>query len=1119
MRRYFGVLISVCFLMSLAPWASLAQAPAPVNPVQLVKIFPNKVRYQRGEQGTVQVVLHNTTATEQAVTLEGDITQELALVTPLPQRKVTVPANNDLAIDLPFTAPARDYGCAVSVRVMQDDKEIARALDMCNVAENVWNVALGASLNIGSSSGYAWQTPEGLQNDLKKSRANYFNWWEKMFWAPDDWGDLTPKEEKWRSGEGGRLEVKSTIKNFITLAKANGIASVTYGKCVSGGPAGWEIARRHPDWFLQNPYGQPSGGTYNTAYFPRAKWNSIQGNAGGLSQWFYLYPRLTSLAALDWGIDQLILSAQEYGWDGVRFDGDFTANSGSDEGAARNQRRMKERIWAKLPNYVFGFNEGYGPPSSDPSTWNHGLRETLAGGGHWMNEGISFDGPGKWAISPNNFYISYEEYWRKMNQEADSLRKAGASYHIIYGVPDNIRGAYKFLLATQAGAHPVYGSSAEVAGCANWGRFLTRWSAFVWDINLRNRPDADAEIRSAVPLWHAVKERVVDGETKTTVVHLIVPPTLNEIAAEGVQVGAPAQQVEVRARIPVNERVVRTMVIATEHPDTALEITSTREDEWVTAVVPEVKGWSIVVFECAGTFTSPTYPKFTEPPNAEKVKEGEANASTALSNDPLKPGKEAENPDKRSISVAHTYGVKESEQVKDPEAAGGVCYRIASGGQGGIAHAVFQDLALGRYRVTARMKLLPDKDGDPKAGYGGFYIPLAGSAYCELRGNDYQLKPNWHASDFKTPGKYEDFSGEFDFLGDGNQIVPILGWMGISGVICVDTISIEKINSYSDAEVVKMLEEMVAKTEKSYEAQAANAEKSGQPFKRWTASKKPELSSPANVELKKQGGGLNILVVNGLYFDLYRIPEALTALGKVLDATPELKLAEGIAEPRKESDPLPAPVKANADAGEVRVNYVAMDVTEVNTTLSGYPETFADLCNYDAVVLLNVSASCLSLPERIRLRDFVKAGGGLLVLGGNFTLGQGQLKGTFLEDMLPVTLATAEAKDVRQAAKPLQLSKPANSPAHLLSGVVWKEPAYLYWRHIVKPKPEAGVELLAGGEPVLFSGVFGKGRVVVFTGTVLGELAAKEQPFWQSDGWIRVMQNTITWLAHTEMPK
>ena len=128
-------------------------------------------------------------------------------------------------------------------------------------------------------------------------------------------------------------------------------------------------------------------------------------------------------------------------------------------------------------------------------------------------------------------------------------------------------------------------------------------------------------------------------------------------------------------------------------------------------------------------------------------------------------------------------------------------------------------------------------------------------------------------------------------------------------------------------------------------------------------------------------------------------------------------------------------------------------------------------------------------------------------------LGQGQLKGTFLEDMLPVTLAAAEAKDVRRAEKPLPLVRPANSLVGSLPDELWKEPAHLYWRHLVQRKPGARVELLAGTEPVLFSSSSGKGRVAVFTGTVLGEPVGKERPFWQWNGWPQVMGKMIAGLA------
>jgi len=1047
----------------------------------LVRVLPDKLRYHPLEAGTVAVTVHNFTATELPVSLQLRLIREIDRTRVLPAVEVTLPANAERTVALPFTADQGRYGCEARVSLLQGATVLDTKSDCFAVHENLWPVAIGGDFHISSSSGYPWQNTQSAQNDIKHARANYLNWWEKDFWAPDDWGDLTPKSDTWRSGEGGRLEIKQTIKEFIGLAKANGIASITYGKSTGCGPAGWELVRRHPDWFKQNTLGQPIG-IYNTAYFPLNRWDKYPGNAGGLSQWFYVYPSLNALPVVDWGIDQLIASAQEYGWDGVRFDGDFTW-VGSDEVAARNQRRMKERIAAKCPDFVFGYNEGYGPPDSDPATWSHGLRESLAGGGHWMNEGIGFGG-GKWGYSTTGHYLTYEDYWRRVNHEADLIRQVGASYHFIYGIQNDIRGYYKFLLGTQAGVHPIYGDSARVPGCANWGRFLTRWSAFCWDVNLRNRPDADAEIAAAVPLWHAVKARVVDANTKTTIVHLLVPPSVPAIDTDGVQIGAPAPPATLRVRIPATEKIVRATVIAPEHPDTALAIPCTRDGNWVKVTTPEVTSWTMVVIESTGAFTLPTYPQYTEPPNAEQVNAAMAANVMRLSNDPLKAAKKDENANsKRSLSVAGLY-LAGGTPEKDAAASDGRSLRLDTNDNGVIVtHAIFGGLPLGCYRATVRAKLKAanDEAGNPAKCRFGLYIPLRGTTYVALRGVDLFVR-EWKRSDFTTIGQYEEFSGEFDFLGDSSQINLLLRKDG-SGTVNVDTISLEKVAAYSDADVVAKVEELRAKAGKAA-AETAN------------------IVQVSDLPIGKPGAGRNILVVNGLYADLYHLPEACARLGKVIDdATPPTTTEKA----NEQADP-PA-----ANAGEVRVQNVTLNVEEERCTLAGYPGTLAGLSRYDTVVLINVDASWLPLQQRIAMRDFVKAGGGLLVLGGNYSLGQGQFAGTFLEDILPITVA--EAKDVQPAAKPLPLSKPANSLADSLPGEMWKAPGYLYWRHVVKPKPGAKVELLAGTEPVLFSAAAGKGRVAVFTGTVLGEATGHEQPFWQWDGWIGMMGNTLGWLG------
>ena len=1052
-----------CALFALLSlWAAngLAQGTGPV--VEVVRVFPNKVRYSPNDAGSVKVTLRNTAATDQAVAVEGEIVQELTRLVPLPSRKVTVRAKGETEVDLPFTAPAHEYGCAVRVRVVQKGAVLARAQDMFAVADNVWHVAIGATLTIMDMSGRPWQDPP---NDIKIARERYFNWWEKMFWPPDDWGNMTPETESWYSGQGGRYEVKKVLKQSTVLARANGIASITYGKSTAGGPAGWELARQHPDWFNQDALGCVIG-TYNTDIF--ARWESLPRFDG--RPWYYLYPNLTRMDALDHGIDEILNSATEYGWDGVRFDGDFTWVA-SDAVGARNQRRMKERIWAKLPGFVFGYNCAYRPPDSDPATWPHGLRESLAGGGHWMNEGI---GNNDYGYASNGRYTSYREYWERESEAADRLRKIGASYHFIYYLPKETRGLYKFILGTSAGTHPVYGESAAAPGCANWGRFLTRWSAFVWDVNLRNCPAGDAQVTSPVPLWHSVKDRVADAGTKTTVIHLIVPPTIDDPKDPKVQVGPPAANVVVRARIPADETVVRAAAIAPEQPDDALTLAVTREGEWAVATVPEVKTWTLVVFERRGKYDLPAYPRFTEPPDPEEVQSGVEAGAGKLMRDPLRPDASSETTPKVRVLEMESLYQTQAKVEPDKDASGGSCTRIdhTMANSSVIDHAIYPNVTPGRYRATYRLKLKSKTDdaGKPVGAGFGLYVML-GEKQLWLR----EIGPN----DFKTPGRYEDFPVEFDFLGEGRTINTSAFWRGqqAGGTVYADKITLEQLSTFTDADLAAKLKYAPHK----------GAAPGGAP-------------------------GLHVLIVNGLYNDLYRLPKSLELVGKVVDlgAPPPGAAPKPPGDVKNEPKPLAKPT-----AG-VGVSYATVDVGEGSATLTGFPKDPAELWKCDVVALVNVDASWLQFHGRAWLRDFVEAGGGLLVLGGNFTLGQGNFTGTYLAEMLPIEVA--RGRDVVPAEKPLRLEplrdplRPPTGLARDLPAEALKTPALLYWRHVVKAKPGAQIDLMAGGEPVLFTGTFGKGHVAVFTGTVLGAPSAHEQPFWQSPAWPLLMKNAMQWL-------
>jgi hypothetical protein len=149
--------------------------------------------------------------------------------------------------------------------------------------------------------------------------------------------------------------------------------------------------------------------------------------------------------------------------------------------------------------------------------------------------------------------------------------------------------------------------------------------------------------------------------------------------------------------------------------------------------------------------------------------------------------------------------------------------------------------------------------------------------------------------------------------------------------------------------------------------------------------------------------------------------------------------------------------------------------------------------------LSNLDFSTSAYPVRRMLKDFVDDGGRLILLGGNRALGEGGLKGTYLETMAPFTLKGAG--EVVPCEPPLLLGAKA--------GVAYPEKPALLWRHDVTLKPGAFAIAYAGTQPIAARIRFGKGLVTTFAGTVLGEGGANAKPFWETAAWAGLLKKLV----------
>jgi uncharacterized membrane protein len=157
----------------------------------------------------------------------------------------------------------------------------------------------------------------------------------------------------------------------------------------------------------------------------------------------------------------------------------------------------------------------------------------------------------------------------------------------------------------------------------------------------------------------------------------------------------------------------------------------------------------------------------------------------------------------------------------------------------------------------------------------------------------------------------------------------------------------------------------------------------------------------------------------------------------------------------------------------------------------GFPARAEDLFGYQAIILGSVEAGYFTPLQQELLREFVdRRGGGLLFLGGRFSLGDGGWGGSSLIDLLPTFLPGGRGTFHRDPATAELTSAGADSPIMRLVDDPaknidrWKKLTYMMdYQDAGSPKPGATVlaEMNAGRRrlPLLVTQNFGHGRTAV----------------------------------------
>ena len=183
-------------------------------------------------------------------------------------------------------------------------------------------------------------------------------------------------------------------------------------------------------------------------------------------------------------------------------------------------------------------------------------------------------------------------------------------------------------------------------------------------------------------------------------------------------------------------------------------------------------------------------------------------------------------------------------------------------------------------------------------------------------------------------------------------------------------------------------------------------------------------------------------------------------------------------------------------------------VSNARPARAEYLPPASEISRYALVILSDVTADSLPASVIRRIDNYVKKGGCLLVLGGPYAYGPGRYREKGLENLLPIEGAYFDLKWNKDG---LVFRKTKEHP--ITRDLDLSANPMVYWYHQVKVKKTGEVLMTAGDDDaMLVAQPYGAGRVVCFMGSPLGEPPKGQIPFWEWNGWIPLMKNTVEWL-------
>lgn len=570
------------------------------TPAAVAGISVDKIHYLPGEQvsATAELIAG---AAGGSFTFRAEVVTELDTAREVFTTNLQLAAGEAKSVPFQFKLSDAEFGHELRASLLAGGKEIHSSAEYFGVSKNVYRVGI-TGRNVGQST--RGLTPARATEAMDANKRQYANYFECFAWAPCDYSDLTPKTEEFASGQTQYPGSVAGMKLQIAEAHKRGIKAITYGKACAAGISGFLTYQQHPEFFGHSYGTGPATEKFSTFLLERMlenDYNFDKPSDGGWRHWASLWTRFDFNPAVEFGADELVRSAEMFGWDGVRWDGHFVDN----------QRLCIDRINARRPGYVHGYNSAFanaGSPLFLPPDQKD-FHEIAKNHGVIMDESVR--GHSRWTDgSMRNFYDA-------ICREADyEKRIGGLPLFITFDMGSKQDVTWNVLFGLAAGQRYTYLTSPGDYAFGPLPKFLTRYSAFVWDDTaLIASPATHFEVTPAAgapkdaAMWwdqSAWLRTLPDGRQQVLLNLLNVPGYRN--FAQRVQTPPTwLTNASVRAKIPAGAKLTRAFQVSPDLVE-GHEILPTKiEGDAATLTVPELKLWSIVVLEFAPPAKAPLF--------------------------------------------------------------------------------------------------------------------------------------------------------------------------------------------------------------------------------------------------------------------------------------------------------------------------------------------------------------------------------------------------------------------------------------------------------------------------------------------------------------------------------